>query len=402
MRYVDAFPVEVEGQRLIYLRDPEGFTDQGVAVAPHVFHLLTLFDGERTLAEMPDAFARHFGNVEVSEGQIEELVRQMDDVLLLDSDRFRQHREAVEAAFRSGPVRPAAHAGASYPEEPEALRQMVEGFFCPPDGPGLPDIGSDVRPLKGLIAPHIDFNRGGPCFAWAYHALAESPPPDLFVVLGTGHAARAPFVMSMKDFETPLGTLHTDRTFVGRIAEHVAADPFADEAVHRSEHSIEFQAVFLKYLYPDRDVAFVPILCGSYHGMVARGESPASVPEISGFVGALRRAILEYEGRVCVIAGVDLSHVGPRFGDPEALTDADIEDALAHDRAVLSAAEGLDPEAMYNAVSRVGDRTRICGTSSIYTMLHVIEAGKAQVLKHDRVVDDGGQSMVSFASLAFR
>ena len=401
MRYVDAFPIDMEGKRLIYLRDPEGFSDQGVAVPPHVFQLLTLFDGERTLSEIPGAFALQFGGMGVTEDQVEALATQMDEVLLLDSDRFRRHREGVEEAFRLQPVRPAAHAGASYPEDPGELRTLIDGFFDASDGPGRPNPLPSGQPLKGLIAPHIDFNRGGPSFAWAYRALADSPPPDLFVVLGTGHAARAPFVMSMKDFETPLGLLRTNKAFVSRVAEDVEEDLFVDEACHRSEHSIEFQAVFLKYLYPDRDVAIVPILCGSFHGLVARGESPASHPHIGVFLKALRSAVSEHGGRVCIVAGVDLSHVGPRFGDPEALTGADIEDALAHDRQVLSAAVRLDPEGMYDTVTRAGDRTRICGTSSIYTLLHGMEAETARELRHDRVVDDGGQSMVSFASVAF-
>ena len=67
-------------------------------------------------------------------------------------------------------MRPAAHAGMSYPDDADELRTMMDGFFD--EGPGHPT-GIKKEPLQALIAPHIDFNRGGPCFAWAYKALAE-------------------------------------------------------------------------------------------------------------------------------------------------------------------------------------------------------------------------------------
>ena len=47
LRYVDAVPVEVDGQRMIYLRDPEGLAKEGVGVAPHVYNLMTMLDGVR-------------------------------------------------------------------------------------------------------------------------------------------------------------------------------------------------------------------------------------------------------------------------------------------------------------------------------------------------------------------
>ncbi len=124
-------------------------------------------------------------------------------------------------------------------------------------------------------------------------------------------------------------------------------------------------------------------------------------PNVAQFTSTLRRTIDEKDGRVCVVSGVDLSHVGPRFGDPDTLSEAVVEDVMAHDREVLSAAADLDAEGFFETIGKEGDRTRICGTSSIYALLKVIRADRAEILKHDRVVDDDGQSMVSFASVAF-
>ena len=401
LRYVDAFPVEVDGKRLVYLRDPEGFSEQSPAVPYHVFYLLTLFDGSHSLLDLQEAFARRFNGHLITADQIGQLVEQLDEFYLLDSQRFRAFRRELETEFRESPVRPASHAGASYPEDPGALREMIDGFFEPPDGPGAPDRSRSTPPPVALMAPHIDFNRGGPCFAWAYKTLAESSPPDLFVVLGTGHSARCPFAVSRKDYETPFGPVKADREVIDRLVQYAEQDVLADEFAHRTEHSIEFQAVFLKYLYPDREVRFVPVLCGAFPEMTAGAQPPSALPQISDFLAALRRALAESDRQVCFIAGVDFSHVGARFGDTEPLTDGFIAQVERLDRELLVAAKTVDAEGFWRVVAREGDRTRVCGVSSIYTMLHAAGAERGELLNYDRTVDQEAQSLVSFASMAF-
>lgn len=397
VRYVDAFPVDIEGQELIYLRDPEGFAP-GMAVPPAAYYLMTLMNGSRSIPELQTAFSNQFKGALVSEGELHQLIGQLDDAFLLHNARFKTHRQEIEVAFRQALVRPAAHAGASYPNDPTALREMIDGFFD--EGPGKPGSKKDVS-LKGLIAPHIDFNRGGPCFAWAYKALAESEPPDLFVVLGTGHSARQPFVMSRKDFETPFGKVRANRDLIDEIAGAAPLNVFADELAHKEEHAIEFQAVFLKYLYPDHDISFVPILCGSFHEMVDRKASPEFAPVVAEFVQVLKDVLGASGKRICFIAGVDLSHVGQRFGDADILTDDFVADVEGVDRALIEKAGNLDADGYFDVVIKECDRTRVCGTSSIYTMLQVLDASRGELLNYDHIVDHETQQMVSFVSMAF-
>ena len=143
-------------------------------------------------------------------------------------------------------------AGRSYPDDPDALRLLIDSFFEDESGPRDSPRGSGV--VTGLVAPHIDFGRGGPCFAWAYNELRDRDPADVYVVLGTGHTSRNLFTTTRKVFETPLGDLEVDSTFVDRLAAYAPQDLFADEIAHKNEHSIEFQVVFLKYLFPDSSI----------------------------------------------------------------------------------------------------------------------------------------------------
>jgi len=400
IRFVEPIPVEHEGQRLVYLRDPEGYANGGMAVPHHVYYLLTLFDGEHSVQDLVSAYADKFDDVSVNEEQVTELVKQIDQAHLLDNENFQDFRLEIENAFLDAPERESAHAGASYPDDPAILRGMIDGFFEPPEGPGSPRPGSVDTPVQAVIAPHIDFNRGGPCFAWAYRALAEAPRPDLFVVFGTGHSARHPFVVSRKNFQTPFGTLKADQDVIDRLHELSDLDLFEDEGAHRTEHSIEFQTVFLKYLYPDSNITFVPILCGSFQEMIERNHFPAEIPLVSNFLDSLKQALAESGKTVCFIAGVDFSHVGRRFGDP-GLPDSFVEEVEHCDRDALTAAEKMDPEAFFKVIVREQDRTRICGTSSIYTMLHAMDSNRGELLKYDHTIDKQDQSMVSFASMVF-
>ena len=122
---------------------------------------------------------------------------------------------------------------------------------------------------------------------------------------------------------------------------------------------------------------------------------------VRGFVEALRQTIEKDGRRVCLIAGVDFAHVGTKFGDQGPMTPAFLEAVECEDRERIAAIAALDAEAFFRTISRDGDRRRICGTSSIYTMLHAMDASEGQLLRYDRTVDPKTDSAVTFASMAF-
>jgi hypothetical protein len=196
LRPVEAFPVEADGQKRIALRDPAGFT-QAVLVLPRpLLDIVSLFDGEHTLLDIQEVFMRRHGELLFRE-RLEEILAALDENGFLDSPAFAGRREAIEAAFRASPARPAVHAGSAYAAEPEALRRQIDGFFAPPEGPGAPGAAVPSANVQGIIAPHIDFHRGGPVYAWAYREVAERSDADLFVILGTCHAGMPdPFALT--------------------------------------------------------------------------------------------------------------------------------------------------------------------------------------------------------------
>ena len=386
---------------MICLRDTQGLTDKLLFLPPNLFFIVSLFDGHHALLDIQTAYARRFGDLLFTD-KIRELIDQLDEHYLLENDRFRERKEQLDRAFRASNIRPATHAGDAYEADPGDLARQLDSFFTSPEGPGAPDITSPEDHLAGIVAPHIDLLRGGPCFAWAYKELIENSSAELFVLLGTAHVpTRNFFALTVKDFETPLGVARTDRSFVESL-DGSADDLFADEPVHQREHSLEFQILFLQHLLaPERDLRIVPILCGSFHELLSEDRLPSDVPQIVEFTDALRRAIASAGRRVCLIAGADLAHVGPRFGDRQPLTPGFLGWVEEQDREMLGHVQRLDPDGFFRFVAREEDRRNICGLSSIYTMLRALNASEGRLLRYDKAVDPSAQSAVTFASLAF-
>jgi MEMO1 family protein len=410
LRALEAFPVEHEGRRCVALRDPAGFTDQIAVLPPALLDLVSLFDGEHSIDEIRQILTGRHGEAPTVE-QIGAVVERFDAAGLLDSDGFQARRHAVEDAFRQSPVRPAAHAGGAYAGDAEALRTQIDGFFSSPDGPdrGDPDPAStSPRPtedpaarLTALSAPHSDFHRGGSTYAWAYRELVARSDADLFVILGTCHAGMPdPFAVTLKPYETPLGAVTVDRDFCEALGRRAGQNLLASEPAHRAEHSIEFQAVMLQHvLGPRRPFAIVPVLASYLHEAIWTGGDPEADARVPRFLDALRETVAASARRVCLVAGVDLAHVGPRFGDTDANTEASLAAVERADRAMLASVVAADPRGFYGAIAADQDARRICGLSPIYTLLRLLPGARGRLLRYTQWPDPEGA--VTFCAAAF-
>ncbi len=395
LRAVEAFPVEHEGQRCIALRDPAGFTDQIAVLPGPLLDLVSLFDGEHPVEAIREILRRRHGEAPSVE-QIAALVERLDDAGFLDSERFRARRRATDDAFRQSAVRPAAHAGGAYAGEAAALREQIAGFFAP----------DRVRPtragtLSALIAPHIDFHRGGPTYGSAYQEVLDRSDADLYVILGTCHAGMSdPFAVTLKPYDTPLGPVGADRDFYEALARRAGQDLLASEPAHRAEHSIEFQAVMLQSLLGGRrPFTILPVLASYLHEAVWAGTEPEADPRVPRFLDALRETVAASSRRVCLVAGVDLAHVGPRFGDPDPNTEASLAIVEREDRAMLESVVAGDARGFFDRVAADRDARRICGLSPIYSLLRVLPEAPGRLIEYRQWPDPEGA--VTFCAVSF-
>jgi len=413
LRRLDSFPInQSSGEVVFVLRDPEGFGNS--VVLPHSAAMLaSLMDGSRTLGELASAFEARTRQL-VDLADIEQLVHDLDDRMLLDTPRFRARWKQELEIFLNSKTRPAVHAAKAYPADPQALRAELTALFTTGKGPGAPGDppadGTAAAGLVGILSPHIDLHRGGPTFAWSYKRLVEESNAELFVIFGTAHAPMSNlFSVTRKDFETPLGTVETDRQLAARLTANLAATPggaelnlAADELVHRYEHSLEFQAVFLQFLFGERrPFKILPVLVGSFHQFMRDGTSPIDSPAVRAFVAAMRKTLEAHGKRVCYISSGDLAHIGQRFGDRSLLNAARLERLTADDKALLEDICRPSANAMFEHVAGENDANRVCGVSPTYMMLEVARPTRGELLKYDQAVELDGTSCVSFASAAF-
>jgi len=402
IRSIEAFPAEVSGQKVICLRDPLSLSEKILFFPYPTFFIISHFDGAHSLVDIQTEFMRRFGELLYRE-KIRELIVQLDEHFLLDNQRFRDAEQKIIEAFKRSPFRPLTLADDSYGGGAEKLKETIETYFLDPEGPGPPATKRDSRHLAGAIAPHIDYRRGGPCYAWAHRAILESSPADLFIILGTAHSAmEQSFALTRKHFQTPWGLVETDQEFMSALDGQFTEDYYQDEFVHKGEHSIELQLVFLRALWPGTaPFRIAPILCGSFHAAILQDKSPMELPGVASLIQALKKAIAGTKGKVCVLASADLAHVGPRFGDPAPPDRISLLNLAEEDRRLLGCAERVDGEGFFNILAREKDRRKICGLSPIYVLLNVLDGAQGKLLKYSQSLDPTTQSVVTFGSVAY-
>jgi AmmeMemoRadiSam system protein B len=356
------------------------------------------------MSDLTAALMRESKDLRVA-SMIRDFVAQLDELLLLDSPRFQRALDRVREAYHPLEIRPAALEGRSYPAEPEELRTFLAAHFA--EAMAFPPPASEpCAPIpRALLAPHLDPRRAGAAIARAMLELppeAEMPPtePLRVVVFGTGHSLLGElFALTRKHFETPLGKVTCDTAFVDKVASRLGDLAYRGELAHRDEHSIEFQAVYLKYRCGDRPVTIVPILCGGFHALLEDGVTPRESSEFERLIEAVREAERESKGTTVYLGGVDFSHVGPRFGDP-ATDDRVKQETEAKDRAAITAALAGNADAWFQAIASHDDSTRICGFAPTYALLRCADVRDGRLL-HYAQSDEPDGSLVSVATLAW-
>ncbi len=390
---LDAHPVRLDGRDYIAMRDPEGLLDGPVLLPPGTFAIASLLDGARDLREIQVEYLRRSGGHLLLSDDLRRIVDELDRRWLLESPALQARRDAMEAAFRASPVRPPAHAGTAYPADSEALRRDLAGHLAAASPQDL----SGLSP-RGILAPHIDLARGGWCYGWAYAALARRLPRAV-LLLGVAHTAPpAPVILTTKPYLTPLGEVPVDSEAAHWLQERLG-DLTTHETAHRVEHSLEFQALFLQAISGDRPPRVVPLLVSAFEHWVPRDRTPRAVQALEDTAQVLRDLVVERAGEMAVVAGVDFSHVGARFGDREAPSVALGARTSLRDHQVLDAIVRGDADEFWHRAMEDGNRQRIDALSAVYLALRVLAPATGRLLRYGQATDPA-DGIVSFASMA--
>jgi hypothetical protein len=401
LRPVDPQWVRVDGEDLLWLRDPLDLAGPGrvVLVPAPLVPLVAACDGTRDVSALERELRLTSGGV-VGPGTVRQVLEALDEALLLEGDRLQRALGAALADYRAQPFRPAALAGPSYPADPAALASLFGSFGARWEAeavrgdlgasadalatgitPGPPAALKRIDGAAGLLSPHIDYTRGGTVYAATWEpALAALQSAEVVVIFGTDHAGSAGRLTPTRlPYATPWGSLPLDVEAVdalgAALGEGVA---FGEELHHRREHSIELAAAWLHWglrrsgRQGDSLPPLVPVLCGSFHPYVQEGcPPPEGDPVLAGALDALARAV---DGRkALVVSAADLAHVGPAFGDRSPLDGAAREALARSDDDLLGPALSGSAAAFLEALRAGCDRTRVCGLPPTYWTLRLLE-----------------------------
>lgn len=387
-----------QGQPVALLRDPLGLSDRTVAIPRSIVPLLELCDGTRDAATLRSALELRFG-LRVAPDYLDKMLSELDEALLLENERFAQaYKETVER-FRSAPSRSSTMAGTVYPADPEWLERTLKEYFdrVPPQAEDIPEI----EQMRGLVSPHIDYQRGAAVYAGVWRRVAAAAQSaEVAIILGTNHHdCQKLFTLTRQSYSTPWGVLTTASDVVDSVAAALGKEEvFAEELHHRSEHSVEMAAVWLHYLVKDKVCELVPVLCGSFQKFIEGDGQPGDDEGVALFVDTVRKATANR--CTLIVAAGDLAHMGPAFGDHYPIDVVERAKLSSADGELMDTIASGDAEGMFSLVKKEGGRRRICGLSPIYLALRLLGETTGKVTGYAQCpADRQGASFVSICGM---
>jgi len=375
---IDVIPTRYRGENALLVKDSLGLIKDPILLRGAALQVIGLIDGKKDIQDIQLELMRLRSGVFVRRSDVEALLSELDAAYLIDSARYRRERERIEEEYAHLEVRNAFLAGKSYPKDPEELKTYLREIL---DSEVPPEQGLEGGQITALVAPHIDLEVGKKIYAKAYQTLT-TPSPKRVLLLGTGHSIQESFFsLTEKDFATPLGRVKTDREW------------------HRSEHSLEFQLLFLQHLF-GLEFFLLPVLCGPFQRVLPDISRPSEIQGMADFLSVLKQYTKEKPSETLIVAGVDFSHIGPKFGHRHTASSLLVE-AKEHDRLLLEAICQGDLETFWSEIQRVDNRYNVCGFSALAVLLELLSGKKGHLLGYDFWLEEATQSAVSFAALAF-
>ncbi|MBN1659453.1 MAG: AmmeMemoRadiSam system protein B [Anaerolineae bacterium] len=397
LRNVQVHPMQHQGQPMLLLQDPLGLSPTTIAVPRPLGPVLMLMDGSRDLAQI-DAALQVRAGVKLAPGLLERLVSDLDEALLLDNERSVSARGEAVAAYRQAPYRPLTLDGASFSADPRQASAQLQAYV---DTLAPAEASAETRSIRGVVSPHIDYQRGGPVYAQVWRdAAAAAREAELAIFFGTDHqGSPGTLTLTRQSYATPWGTLPTDAEALDALVKALGEEAaFEEELHHRTEHSIELAAVWLHFVRGGEPLPIVPVLCGSFGAFVEGEGHPAGHEPFQAAVDALRP--LMAARRTLIVAAADLAHVGPAFGG-QPIVDFIARGQLQNaDQRLLETMYAGDAEAFFSQIQAEGDRRNVCGLPPIYLTLRLLGESKGTPAGYAVCpADPQGTSLVTIAGI---
>jgi AmmeMemoRadiSam system protein B len=392
---LDFMPSPSEEHPGLFIRDPYRFSDAMLIIPPPLVECLQSFDGEHTDLDLRAALVRATNSLDVTDLQ-QHLTETLSAAGFLEDEVFDRMQGERRAEFAASPVREPAHAGAAYPDDPAELRETMTRYMA-----GAPAASADGN-LLGIAAPHVSPEGGWESYRAAYSVLGPEHRDRTFVILATSHYGEPQrFGITRKNFTTPLGQARADLGLVDRLADRGGPAVQMEDYCFSFEHTVEFQVLFLQHaLGPD--VKILPVLCGPFAKSIYGSGSPEDDDNVKRFFGALGELDDRERGRLVWVLGVDMAHMGARYGDRfEAIAnEGRMSEVGRRDESRMERINAGDADGFWDLVRQNHDDLKWCGSAPFYTFLRSIPNVRGELRKYEQWNIDA-QSVVSFAGMSF-
>ena len=377
--------MEKDGKSFVMLRDPSMLAEQQMAVLPQVLQLILMFQGRETLDEIA---AKTQAPLHI----LRDVVTRLDEVGLIWGPRFEELERVAKAKITEHGHFPIS-CSASLGQDSQTCHEAMDKWLSDMEDPEIEGT------ILGLVAPHLDYQRGWPGYAAAYRALKKDEKPNRVIILGTNHFGIGDgVVVSEYGFATPIGKASADKSMLAFLEKTLGSKRiYADQIDHLGEHSVQMHIPWIQHFYGD-----VPMLAALIPNplvpLVADDDARATTEQ---FVDAVRTALAELGGRTLLIASSDLSHVGQQFGDPGTINDESANQVEKIDRERLAAYCKKDIAGFEGLFIKDQNRTRWCSVGNMLAAQNILRPANVDLIDYQQVRDPNGMSMVSSAAIAF-
>jgi len=282
-------------------------------------------------------------------------------------------------------------AGQFYPGRESAcideIKQCIHAGSLPRDLP---------QAIVAGIVPHAGWTFSGSVAALVFSAIKKRHPNvQTFIILGAAHGyfAPTPAIYDAGSWNTPLGDLAIDQNLARTLLDKTGA--VSDLQAHSTEHSIEVQMPFIKYLFGSARI--LPIIVPPNADAVTLGK------QIGDLIASSNQKI------VC-IGSTDLTHYGPRYGftplgtGPNALQWAkDVNDQL-----FIDAALNLDAEKILQTAAKNANACGPGAAAATVAAAKTLHAPKGRLLAHTnssevmlQIMGTSSAESVGYAAIVF-
>ena len=383
LRAIQPKPLMRDGKPFVALGDPTMLVRQTLVVPAQTLPVLQQFRGERSIAEIAVQLS---GNLD----QFIDLAKRLDHAGLLWGPTFERLEGDLRDRLRAQGAFPAT-TSKSMGDTEQACRQAMDKYFDQTENPDLPG------PATGIVAPHLDYQRGWPNYAAAYHGLRGLDRPDRVVILGTNHMGIGDgVVMTEYGFESPLGRCPADTPVTEKLLDRFGEPLIIDQLDHLAEHSIQIHLPWIQYFFGNVPVV-AALIPDPLSPMIEDNQNRITGPQL---IKAVREVLDEVGGETVYVASSDLSHVGLQFGEPRPVDEQRRIDVERHDRDMLANFLTNDPEAFLAGFHWNKNPTRWCSIGNMAAILELVQPDSVELIDYRQAFDEKGLALVSSAAIA--